>query len=191
MPYFTPAEARAQESALANETTYPDPLIAAMALAAEEALEHACGVAFISRTATAEPHDPPAGCDLILDWARPTAVSAVTVDGSALAAPALAAIVKYKDGRLYRREGWGVNRGGVLVTYTHGFAAVPGRVKRAAIQLTKRWLVDSPVNDRATQLVNPDGTTQWFVTAGIGGNITDIPEANAVISEYGVRGNVG
>lgn len=190
-PYFTPEEARAQEPALASEEAYPDELIDAMREAVEQALEHACGVAFVTRTATDERHDGPGSSDLLLDWPRVQDVSAASVGGSSITGDALTGLVPYRDGRVYYSGGWVSGRGNVLITYTHGYEAVPGRVKRAAIILTKRFLVQSPVNDRATQLVNSDGTTQWLVTAGVRDAIFDIPEANAVVEEYSVRGSVG
>lgn len=189
--YFTVAEARAQESALLDATKYPDATITTMRLAVEEALERACGVAFVPRTATDERHDGPGtGIDLLLEWPRPSAVTAASVDGTALDAAGIAELIAYSDGRVYRPAGWGSTRGGVLITYTHGYAVIPGRVKRAAIQLTKRFLVATPVSDRATSIIQ-DGSTQFFVTAGVRGAITDVPEANAIIAQYGVNASVG
>lgn len=192
--YFTVAEARAANylgGALSNTTTFTDAIIEAMRTAVEQALEQACGVAFEPRTVTSERYDGDGGTDLLLIWPLVTAVSAASIGGTALTAAELAALITYTDGRLYHSSGWTAGRGNVLVSYTHGYATVPGRVKRAALILTSRFLQDSPVNDRATTLVNPDGSTQWLVTAGVRDAIFDIPEANAVVSEYSRRVPVG
>lgn len=192
--YFTVAEARTATylgGALSNATTYPDAMISAMRVAVEDALERACGVAFEPRTVMNERHDGTGQSDLLLKWPRPTTVTAASIGGTALTAAELADVVPYDDGRLYRSSGWAPGRGNVLVSYTHGYPIVPGRVKRAALLVTRRFLVDSPVNDRATNLVTQDGATQWLVTAGVREAIFDIPEANAVISEYDMRSRVG
>lgn len=189
--YFTVAEAREQEPALASSATYSDDDINAMRVAVEQALEHACKVAFVPRTATNERRDGTGGYELLLKNARPTLVTAASIGGAALSADQLALIVCYESGIVYYPNGWVRGRGNVLVTYTHGYESVPGRVKRAAIKLTKRFLVDTPVSDRATSMTNPEGATQFLVTAGVRGAITDVPEVNAIIDQYGVGGMVG
>lgn len=184
MAYFTTAEAR-KVKPLDNTTTYPDADIDAMRITVEEALEHACGVAFEPRTVT-ERFDGTGTTDL-LARPRPTAVSSATVDGEAIDASSL---LTYRDGRIYHSGKWTAGRGNVSITYTHGYATVPGRVKRAAILLTKRFLVDSPLSDRTTQITNEDGT-EVLITAGVRGAVTDVPEVNAVIAQYKVGAAVG
>lgn len=198
-PYFTVAEARAATwmgGALTSTTTYASADIDAMRVAVEDAIERECGVAFVPRTATNELHDGSGTYDLLTEWARPTAVTAASVGpkGSrvALTADQLALIDVYKDGRVYYPNGWPTGRANVLLTYTHGWATVPGRVKRAAMLAVKRFLVDSPISDRATSMVSAEGQSQFFVTAGVRDAIFDVPEVNAVIREYGVDvGGVG
>lgn len=183
--YFTVAEARAVPP-LDNTTKYPDADIEAVRQSVEEALEDACGVSFIQRTAT-DTLDGNAGTDIVLDRSRVSAVTAASIDGTALTASELADLAVYPDGTIYNPAGWTRGRRNVSITYTHGHATIPGRVKRAAIMLTRRYLVDSPVNDRATSLVNDDGTTQWLVTAGVRGALFDLPEVNAIVQQYRER----
>lgn len=192
--YFTVAEARAATylgGALANTTTFPDALIDAMRAAVEEALERACGVAFYPRTVLNERVDGNGTTQILLSWPLVSSVTAASVSGTPLTAAELAALVVYQDGRVYHPGSWVSGRGNVLVSYTHGYATVPGRVKRAALLLTRRFLIDSPVSDRATSMTGQDGTTQFLVTAGVRNAIFDVPEANAIFLEYGMRAGVG
>lgn len=192
-PYFTVAEARTASylgGALSSATTYPDTVIEAMRTAVQDALENACGVAFTPRTVT-EVFDGSGTTSLLLKWPRVTAVSAASVGGTALTASELTALKTYADGRVYNSNRWATGYGNVSITYTHGYATVPGRVKRAALLLTRRFLIDSPVSDRATSMTGQDGTTQFLVTAGVRNAIFDVPEANAIFLEYGMRAGVG
>lgn len=194
--YFTPDEARAQESAISNPDTYPDAIIDAMRVAVETDLEKACGVAFVQRTAT-ETLRGPFSHELCVSWSRPTSVVACTIDRYDLDADALANLTPYPDGAIERRWFWthqDRNREAkVVITYTHGYAdgELPGRVKRDAIKLTKRFLVETPISDRATQITNPDGSSQWVVQAGVFGAKYDIPELNALVIAYEERARVG
>ncbi len=110
-----------------------------------------------------------------------TGVGGVAVDSSVVS-------WTQSDGRVYREGGWTAGRRNVVITGTRGYPYPPPRVGRAALLLAKRFLVDSPHSDRATSITTEDGTTQFLVTAGVRQAVTDVPEANAVIEEYGLRG---
>ena len=126
-------------------------------------------------------------------------VGAPREDGFHPLATVYQAIGLYDDGRLYLATGWSTGwsasspgaatrgRRNVVIKGTYGYPYPPPRVSRAALLLAKRFLVDLPVSDRATSLTTQDGTTQFLVTAGVRQAITDVPECNAVIREYGVR----
>ena len=184
-PYFTIGEAR-KLSPLQDSAKYPDADVDAARVLAESALEDACAVAFVPREFTAR-IDGRGRTDLLLPVVRPLAVTAVTVDGSALSAGDLAGLELYDDGRLYFANGWTWGRRNVIVTGTHGYPAVPPLVKRAALRLAKWALVDSPVSDRATSMTTEDGTTQFLVTARVRQAVFDLPSANAVVELYGMR----
>jgi len=179
---FTIADARA-DSTLSDVAKYPTALIQAARTVAEEVLERACGVAFVPRYHR-ETLDGSGTTDLAPSWPRVSSVTAASVDGTALAAGDLTGLVAYSSGGIYNLNGWYGGRGNVTISYTHGYPYAPGRVGLAALKLARRYLVDSPVSDRATSMSTPDGGTQFFVTAGVRSAITDIPEANAVIQEY-------
>lgn len=200
-PYFTPAQARAQESSLSSTTTYPDELIDAMRVAVETDLEDLCKVAFVPRAAT-EFISAPVGRRLVTEWAYPSTVTACSINGEDFTTDQLAEVVVLpKESTLYRRCGWQNTNPGcwtvyndesfLSLAYSHGMAAVPGRVQRAAIKATARFLIDTPVSDRATQVTNPDGTQSWLVTAGVGSALYDVPEVNAIITHYDMRARVG
>jgi hypothetical protein len=177
---FNTSELRAL-SALSDTVKYPAVDLAAARTMAESALEDVCGVAFVPRYARVTLDG---GADDVLLRPRPRSVTAVSVGGVAIAD--LTTLGLYRDGRLYNPAGWTAGRLNVVVKYVHGHAYPPPRVGRAALLLAKRYLVDTPVSDRATSLINPDGTTQWMVTAGVRGALFDIPECNAVVDHYGL-----
>lgn len=189
--YFTVEEARALKP-LDKQTgsgaeavyVYTDEMIEAARAAAEQAIEWACGVAFTERTATLEPHDGTGRDEILLDHPKPVSVTACTVDGTALDEDGLGALVVYPTGVVYRPTGWTEGRGNVLVTYTHGWPAVPGLAKDAALKLTKWLLVDSPVSARATQMQTDDGTVQFFGQAAQR-EAFSVEEVNALIRLYG------
>lgn len=194
---FSIADARVL-SPLGNATTYPDATIAQARTLAETALEDACRVPF-APTYFRLTMDGDGRTDLLLPIVRPLSVTSVAVDGNAVD-PTTVGL--YDDGRLYLSTGWSTGwstnwpagprrRRNVIVQGTYGFPYPPPRVSRAALLLAKRFLVDLPVSDRATSLTTQDGTTQFLVTAGVRQAVTDVPECNACIREYGVRAAFG
>lgn len=175
---------------LGDADEYPDEDLEDARAAAESALEDAAGVAFVPRHGYAR-LDGTGRCELLLPDPGVLRVRAVTVDGEALDQDALDALEVYGDeGIVYRADGWSQGRRNVVVQYEHGYRPVPGRVPEAVRQLVRHVLVDSPVDDRATSVTNEDGTVQVFVQPGVRGAIFAIPEANAVVRQYGVRGVV-
>lgn len=166
---------------LDNVTLYLDADITAAGEMASEALENACGVTFTPRAFT-ETFDGTGRSELFLKTTLPLTVTSVTLNGVAVS-PTL-----YPDGTLYLASGWSAtSRRNIVVTGTAGHATCPARVARAALLLAKRWLVDSPVNDRTTVFTNYEGATERFVTAGVGSALFDIPEANAVVAAYSLQ----
>lgn len=186
---FTVADARAI-APLSNATLYPNANIIAARTVAEAALEDACGVAFVPRYCR-ELIDGPAGGgnEVLLDRPRPLSITAASDTSIPVADPTT--LVLYRDGRVYNPTRWAEGRRTVSLKYTHGYRFPPPRVGRACALLAKRFLVDSPISDRATVLQSEDGTTQFFVTAGVRDAVFDVPECNAVVAEYGVRFGIG
>lgn len=184
---FTLAEARAL-SPLGNTTLYSTAKLAAYRTLAETALEDACGVAFVPRYAR-EKVDGNGGTDLLLPDPRPLSVEAATVNGSVVVS---SDIELYRSGRAYLATKWTAGRHNVVVKYTHGYAFPPPRVGGACLKLAKRFIVDSPIDDRVIQSTSPDGVSQLYMTAGIANAVFDIPECVAVVEAYGLdKGSVG
>lgn len=186
---FSVAQARAL-SPLDNTTTYPTADILTARTLAEAALEDACGVPFVPRYFR-EWFDGNGSTDLLLG-PRPLAITSATVGattsagGTALTADELTDLRFYRDGRVYHSGKWTTGRGNVEIKGSHGYTIAPPRVGRAALLLAKRWLVETPISDRATSLTNDAGTVEYLATTGVREMVFDIPEANAVVQEYGV-----
>lgn len=183
---FTLAEARAV-APLSSTTNYPDTAIFAMRTLVEQALEDACGVAFVPRYKL-ETFNGDGTTVLSPTWTRVTAIRSATITSTALTVGQLATVVPYGLSAIYYPSGWTAGFGNVTVGYEHGHPYPPERVKRAALRLAKRWLVEGPVDDRATSFSNDDGTYS-LVTPGQRGVLFDLPEVNAVVQQYGL--NVG
>lgn len=110
-----------------------EPVIASLIAAATGHIQRVFGGPIESTAYTGEKHTARVGLIILLDHVPVTAVSAVTVDGIALTVPAdiswtpIGALRRLSSG--YTRE-WGSSKvDGVLVTYTAGFAVVPGDIK--------------------------------------------------------------
>ncbi|MCK9629943.1 MAG: IPT/TIG domain-containing protein [Bacteroidales bacterium] len=139
---FSVAEARAFDKLqLASATTYPAAAIAAKESEIRAAFEKICGVAFVPTTVTTEAYDGDGSASLILRNHRVTAVTAISIDGTALTAGELSTTdysgglaIDALTGVVTRRSGiFASGRQNVLVSYTHGWASVPAMIKRAAL----------------------------------------------------------
>lgn len=181
--YFTIADARRLKT-LENTERFPAADILFARDVAADALENACGVAFLPRfrRQTLSGDD---STTIRLDRRRVRALRQITVDGVALTAGELALVIPTASRTLYRAAGWANGVENITVAYEHGFSYPPARVARAVLLLAKRFLIDGPVSDRTIRQSDPSGASEWFVTAGVRGAIFDVPEANAVVRDYG------
>lgn len=127
-PYLTASDLRAVKP-LDNESRFPDADLEELVAEFEEIVEQAKGVAFTPRTTTYTT-DGVNGCRLELPHRMVTAISAVTVDGTALSSDERAAIViRSNAGTLERSAGWWGDV--IVVAYTHGMSEPPAAVLRA------------------------------------------------------------
>lgn len=171
--YFTVAELREfAGKPLDDAIAYPDATVEAARNGAQEDLEHECRVAFVPRTETETING--AGLTVVLRRPKVTAVASVTVDGAALTAEALGEVKITPGGGLYRVAGWASGVANVEVTYTHGFAVPPPRIKLAAMILTKDRLIDSPFGDRVLRI---ETDTQAFSRSWRGFGLPEVDEA--------------
>lgn len=179
MPYFTVDEFREQYPKLTT-AEYPDDRVDAVRALAEEAIEDACGAAFEPRTDTVSLSGDGG---VLLNLGRPhvRAITGATSDGATLTITG----VRIVDGaRLYRLGGWPAGVANLTVTYQHGYDQPPGRIRQAAMILTRAWLVDGPIDDRATALAVEGGGTVTLATPGQFGAEFGIPEVDATVRRY-------
>jgi hypothetical protein len=186
--YFTTAELRAQDAALADPVRFPDAQLDAMRQLVEQSLEDACDVGFVPRASTATPSRTagPFGGDgsrwLSLPVHMLRSVVSVTSDGQVLDLTGVAV----RGHCLWLYDGWPWGVANLTVTYSHGYDAPPLRVKRAALILAKVWLLEGPVDVRATQVSAGDGSTINLATPGVLGSTFGVPEVDAVVRQYRV-----
>ena len=185
-PYFTVAELRAQDAKLADGTKFPDALLEENRQDAEAAIEHACSTAFVPRETSEEAFPSCSTAGLVVSRRRVREVVSVLDRSTGTFIDSANATVGGRGScTLYLDAGWpSATPGGVLVTYTHGHDEPPRRVKRAALILTKNWVLRGPVDDRATQLTDGQGATVNLATPGVFGAEFGLPEVDAVVSTY-------
>lgn len=180
MAYFTLAEAR-KVPGLESTTDYPNADIEAMRAVVEAELEQAAGVAFEPRTAI-ETVSGFGGRVLFVSRRRVREVVSALHEGAVLPI-AGTRVVGLR--RFHRPEGWPPGVANIRLEYRHGHDAPPGRIKRAALILTKEWLVRGPVTDRATQISAGDGGVINMATPGLFGSDFGLPEVDAAVKRYG------
>lgn len=188
MALFTTAEARAfkikGEAPLSSASTYPDGSITDVAARLKEDFESICGVAFESTTSVVYTFDGDGGSEVWVSNVRVTAVSAATNDGTALTAGQLLDLKIYPFGRFVWKDGtWLKGNRNCSITFTHGFTAVPARIKWAALLLATEELTGSDITNRTIsqsdelgtfRLATGDGVNRWY----------GIPAVDSVLRRY-------
>jgi hypothetical protein len=183
---FSLTDAR-KDPALADTTKYPAADVLLARTVAETALEDACQVAFVPRYRR-EQVDGSRSRLLTLQRPRPLAVRSIKRDTFTFSGGQLAQVQLRRQGSLYLPYGWPLAINGYEVVYEHGFPYPPPRVGLAARKIAASVLVESPFDDRTTRVTTEGGTIE-VLTAGV--DVFDIPEANAVVREYGFTSLVG
>jgi hypothetical protein len=178
--WFTLDELRAF---LPPSPVYADDQLIEARTVAQSALEDACGLSF-TPAPFSETLDGPGGSDLYLDTHRVLSIDSVTSAGASVL-PAVE--FDTDEGLLYNVGGWSFERRDIIVTGVAGYLTPPKRVRRAGLLLAKRYLVVTQVSDRATSHTDSNGATEFLITAGVRGMVFDVPEANAVVQQYGIR----
>lgn len=181
---FSIAQARAVRP-LDNATLYPIAAIVETRTLVEQALEDACGVAFVPRYRR-ETFDGAGLATLLAHQPRVTALRSASLDGTDISSTDLATIAGSATGRLYYANTWTTGYGNYEVTYEHGYDQPPLRITQAALLLAKNWLVKGPIDDRTTAFSTEDGTYS-LSTPGMRGASFGIPEVDATVAEYSMR----
>jgi hypothetical protein len=177
---FSIAQARAV-SPLNNTTAYPTATIVQMRTTVEQALEDACGVAFVPRYRL-ETLSGPGGTSLLLA-PRTTAIRSATVSDTVLAAGDLTDLT-YSPTGFVDGYAWTYGSSNITVGYEHGWPSPPERIRRAALTLAKAWLVEGPVDDRASTFSSVDGGTYGLVVEGRAGSQFGLPTVDAAVNQY-------
>lgn len=185
--YFTVAQARSSDPALADAAKWSDADIkAARRLVADE-FERICHVAFVPRYRRETFRLDAASDVLWLPQARPTSVRAVTVDGTAQSDLSDIELVSW--GALRWPAGWtaGVE---IVVGWESGYPAVPARIREVAIRRCRSLLglSRSPMPDRQARFMIEEGRTVAF--SGAYADKTGDDEVDSVLARYTESGPV-
>lgn len=188
---FSISEARAL-TPLSDTVAYTTADIADTRTAVEQAIEQACGCAFVLRYSL-ERYSGDGSQSLQLKHPLPASVRSATIGGTALTAPQLADLALSPGGEAWSSMVcWTWGRSNIQVGYEHGFQDPPAEIRRAALQLAKEWLVgrSSPVDERAVTFSAGDGGTYGLVVAGRGGSEFGMPDVDAAVARYSLRADI-
>lgn len=180
MALFTYAEA--QSFRYNNDTplaSFSEEEIEAAAERVKERFENICGVAFEPTEVTVT-LDGTGTATVVLPHTRVSAVSAAEIDDVAVT---LADIKAKSFGVLYLASGWTSGTRNVSVTYTHGYAAVPETIKRAALIAAAHEIQGSDLPSTTTSHSDELGSFDHLVPGGAG-RWYGIPEVDAVLLEW-------
>lgn len=180
MALFTAAEAKAfsynGDTPLAERT---DAELNEAAARIAERFTEICGVAFEPTEATATIDGSGRGA-LVLPHLRVTEVEEGTVGDDEVDVEDVSI---YAAGIIYRDAGWTRGFNNVTITYTHGHAAVPRPIKRAALIVAVHEVVGSDVPSAATSHSDELGTYERF-TPGAENSWYGLPEVDSVLAQY-------
>lgn len=182
---FNLVEARSLRP-LDDATANTDEQIAEARTLAETVLEDECGTAFVPRYAY-ETLSSRGGVHLPVSFRNLRSIRSASIDGADLT---LTDLTISGESSVYYSAGWDEGWSNVIVGYEHGMDTPPPDVSRACLLLARHYLIDSPIDDRATTMTNEDGTFS-LITPGVRGAVTGLPEVNATIQRYSIPDLVG
>ncbi len=183
---FEIAELRAFDVALASTAKYTASLVRAARTAAEQRLEQAAHVAFVPRARRYSTVGDGSYRLLVPDTALRGVPREASIDGTALTAEELDALIVREWGAFDREDALWTQGDAVEVWYEHGLDAPPEPVRSAAMVLAREYLVASSLSSRAVT----EATEIGFFRLSIAGRdgATGIPEVDEVIREFGRSG---
>jgi len=148
---------------------------------AEGWLEEACSVAFRPRYAR-ETLDGSGTQRLLLSNPQLITIREAEVGDTVVA---LESLKGYPEGVAWGEELWTEGAANVSIAYEHGFLVTPAMVSRAALRLARHFLVEDPSNyDERASSMSTDEAHYTFITPGMSGAMTSIPEVNVVIQHF-------
>jgi hypothetical protein len=184
---FSVAQARLR-SPLQDATAYPASAILFYRTLAEMAIEDICGVAFVPRylreTMSISGFGLLSGSRRRIRTVRQITTWAGGTPNNYQPLPNLSGLQIISSQEIYMPTLWNWFSLPVFVAYEHGYDYAPFRVQRAALELARRWLIESPWDERTTGFRTRDGGEMMILTASHT-NAFDIPEVEAVATAYG------
>lgn len=174
-----------QRTPLQDTNMYPDETLLYYRTLAEMALEDACGVAFVPRYSYEEAFIAMYGV-LSTSRRRINNVRMIwtSTDIGPQPLPTLKGLRIMTGTHIFMPTLWNWWSRPIFVGYEHGYPFPPPRVSRAAIELARRWVVESPWDERMTGFRTRDGGQLDILTASKSDPF-DIPEVAAVSDFYG------
>lgn len=120
-----------------------------------------------------------------------THTETVTVEGGTLIAEPMVTAVTAIDGEPVTMGPFhsgvitGLPNGQIEITYQHGWATAPARIKRACLLLVRHILTEDPTDLDSRATFKSNELASWsLVTPGVKGAVTPIPEVNQIIVDY-------
>lgn len=113
-----------------------------------------------------------------------SAITSMTVDGTALSGPELAALQIYDTGHVRRASGfWAWGHRNIVIVYEHGLAQVPEDIHDAAMRLASATLTTPATPDRATSISTDTGSFRLTIAGKDGA--TGFPDVDAALNRWG------
>jgi hypothetical protein len=191
VPYFTTEELRALPD-LPDPGRFNDGRLDAAHDWIASIIERECDTSFIP-VEKIETLNGTGSSDLMLSSPYVLSIDSVSVDGSALDAPALAALV-VQHGAVYTSAAssyWSsTTRANVVIAYTAGYSTTPpADLKEAAMRAARNWLLTSDAwsgkDSRATAISNDFGNIALSVAGP--DRPTGLPDVDATIMAWAER----
>ncbi len=193
---FTETDARAfNGAALDDSSRYPTAEITAVEATIRAEFARLCRIQFIP-TSTTVVLNGCASSSIRLPLHNPLreqpprylSITAASIDGVALTAAELADLAAEPNGRVTRKTlgswlGAAPNIGNVSITARHGYATVPGDIKRAALVVLLAQLLPSEIAPNATSY-NDGMMTYQIGYAGDWPHPYGLHEVDAVLLRY-------
>lgn len=186
---FTYAEARASDTMLANATKYPTAVLERIRTEVEDEFQSIAARSFIPRYGRTRRLGH--GSDVLrLDHADLTSLRAVSVDGVAFTNDELTACKLDDWGLLYHPSGVWTEGAVIIAQYEYGLPYVTTDLSDAAMKRARSRITDNNtgISDRATTFDTAEGGTYQLAVAGRAGWETGIPDVDAVVKRYSLKG---
>lgn len=178
--FLVPAPDLRADSALSDESQFPDDKLLSLRTTAERALEDACRVAFVPRYEHETVIDQ-GGRWLPVRWRRVRSVRSLTQNGTSLSVSGVTVA-----GGAVQWAGGSYEEQDITIGYEHGHDFPPPETGRVVSRLVRHYGIDSPLDDRAIRLDADNGS--WVMaTPGIRGQHFGIPEVDAFVEAHGYK----